>query len=111
MFFWDEQRDVSPLWPSLNVAHWNSRMPPVEELALAGRQEFAPLRYRSTLLSEVTPPMSSENPSAMISLLSEEQFSVCSVHCMPVTRCWICATHEDLSLSILQLQKRWCIRT
>lgn len=81
VFFWDEPHDASPIWPSLNVAHSNSRMPTVEEPALTGRQEFALLRYRSTLLSDVTPPMSPKNPSAMISTLlpSEEQFSVCSV--------------------------------
>jgi hypothetical protein len=35
-------------------------------------------------------------------LPSAKQFSVCSVHYMPVTRFWICAAHQDLSLSILQ---------
>jgi len=29
---------------------------------------------------------------------------------MPFTLCWICATHDGLSLSILPLHRRWPIR-
>ena len=113
VFFWDEQRDASP-FGRLSTSHTGT--PACRRLRSLLSLDVKILRRcvtASTLLSEVTPPMSSKNPSAMISTLLLSGGAVFGVlgACMPVTRCWICATHEDLSLSILRLQKRWRILT